>query len=83
MKKIKLIWDFFGDDAHETAKHHAIHLEEFSKNNQIPAHGCGSEQKESHSEAYIVVDQENMIQVRDALRPKRGEYYDENLETGK
>lgn len=73
-KKIKLIWDFFGEDGLETAKHHAIHLEEFCKREGITQYGCGSEQKESHSEAYLIVDQENMIPVRDALRPKRGEY---------
>jgi len=76
MKKIRLIWDFFGDDALETAKHHAIHLEEFSKKHQIPYYGCGSNQMESHSEAYLIVDQENLITVRDALMPKRGEYAD-------
>jgi hypothetical protein len=74
MKKIKLIWDFFGEDALETAKHHAIHLEEYSQNADVPNFGCGSEQKTSHAEAYLIVEEANMIQVRDALRPKRGEY---------
>ena len=30
-KKAKLIWEFFGEDGLETAKHHAIHLEEFAQ----------------------------------------------------
>ena len=79
MKKIKLIWDFFGDDAYETAKHHAIHLEEYSAKANVTQFGVGSEQKDSHSEAYIVVEEANMILVRDALKPKRGEYFDESL----
>ena len=34
-RKIKLLWDFRGEDAAETAKHHTIHLKEFAefKNN--------------------------------------------------
>lgn len=74
MKKVKLIWDFFGDDAHETAKHHAIHLGEYAEKAGIIQHGFGSEEMDTHSEAYIIVDEEKMIQIRDALRPKRGEY---------
>ncbi len=76
-KKIKLIWEFFGDDALETAKHHAIHLEEFSKKESIATFGCSSEMKEKHAEAYLIVEQSNMIKVRDALRPKRGEWFTE------
>ena len=29
-RKIKLLWDFRGEDAKETAKHHTIHLKEFA-----------------------------------------------------
>ena len=76
MKKIKLIWDFFGEDAYETAKHHATHLEEYSKNANVPLFGCGSEQKDSHSEAYLIIEEPQMIKVKDALKPKRGEYVD-------
>jgi hypothetical protein len=76
-KKIKLIWEFFGDDALETAKHHAVHLEEYCKKADIEKHGCASEMKESHAEAYLIVDQSNMITVRDTLRPKRGEWFTE------
>jgi len=76
MKKIKLIWDFFGEDALETAKHHAIHLEEYCKRADVPQFGCGSEQKDSQSEAYLIIEETHMVQVRDALKPKRGEYVD-------
>ena len=30
-RQIKLIWDFKGPDALETAKHHCIHLKEFAQ----------------------------------------------------
>ena len=29
-RKIKLLWDFRGPDAKETAKHHTIHLKDFA-----------------------------------------------------
>tara|TARA_B100000965_G_scaffold387691_1_gene391380 strand:- start:486 stop:722 length:237 start_codon:yes stop_codon:yes gene_type:complete len=75
-KKAKLIWEFFGEDGLETAKHHAIHLEEFAKKENIQHFGCGTVNKEQQAEAYLIVEQKNMITVRDALRPKRGEWVD-------
>lgn len=76
-KKLKLIWDFFGGEGLKTAKHHAIHLKEFCQKEKITFYACGSEQQEQHAEAYLVVDEEQMIPLRDALRPKRGEWVDQ------
>lgn len=73
-RKAKLIWEFFGDDGLETAKHHAAHLEEFANREHITHFGCGSTNKEQQAEAYIIVEQKDMLLVRDALRPKRGEW---------
>lgn len=72
--RIKLIWDFKGEVALNTAKHHQIHLDEFVAIEKIPNTNSGFEQlSEFHSIAYLVVDKENMIAVRDALKPHRGE----------
>ncbi|MEQ8908186.1 MAG: hypothetical protein RIC95_03270 [Vicingaceae bacterium] len=73
-KKAKLIWEFFGEDGLETAKHHAIHLEEFAQKEQIQHYGCGTSEKDNLSEAFLIVEQKDMITVRDALKPKRGEW---------
>lgn len=73
MKKIKLIWDFYGPDAVETAKHHAIHLKEFSEKEEIINYGCDFEALKEYTIAYLIVDENNMILVRDALKPHRGE----------
>lgn len=73
-KKIKLIWDFFGEDALKIAEHHAIHLKEFTKREKIEQFGCGTHQQGEQAMAYLIVGEENMIPVRDALRPKRGEW---------
>lgn len=77
-RKIKLIWDFFGEDGLKTAEHHAIHLKEFSEKEKIETFGIGTEAQENETtSAFLVVAEENMIIVRDALRPKRGQWVNE------
>ncbi|MEL6918655.1 MAG: hypothetical protein AAFO99_13095 [Bacteroidota bacterium] len=77
-RKIKLIWDFRGPDAHKTAEHHEKHLKEYilteGLNLGITGNGPMSD---FHSIAYMVVEEEQMISVRDALIPHRGEIYEE------
>ena len=73
---IKLIWDFRGVDATKTAEHHAIHLEEYKKK-----HGLGEAtgvelMNDYYAIAFIAVQEKDMIAVRDALRPHRGELYE-------
>lgn len=75
-RKIKLIWDFRGSVAAKTAEHHEIHLKEFIKMEQLPLNITGFEVlNEMHSIAFMVVMEEQMLQVRDALKPHRGEVY--------
>lgn len=72
--KIKLIWDFRGPDAHAIAQHHKIHLDEYVTIEKTPNTISGVEQlSELHSIAFLTVEKENMIAVRDALKPHRGE----------
>lgn len=74
-RKVKLIWEFFGEDAEATANHHAIHLREYSEKQQLESFGIGTEKlADSSFIAYLKVSEENMITVRDSLRPKRGEW---------
>ena len=73
-RKIKLIWDFRGPDALETAKHHTIHLKEFAAKEDLSYHEA--EVKELNpmlSYAFITVNESEMIIYRDALQPHRGE----------
>lgn len=76
-KKIKLIWDFRGPVAAKTAEHHEKHLKEFiaieKTNLSITGHQNISD---VHSLAFMVVDESEMIVVRDALKPHRGELYE-------
>ncbi|MFA7444640.1 MAG: hypothetical protein WCY89_01735 [Flavobacteriaceae bacterium] len=73
-ERIKLIWDFRGPDALHTAEHHQIHLDEYVAMEKVPDTVSGYEQlSEFHSIAFLTVNRENMIAVRDALKPHRGE----------
>lgn len=76
MRKIKLIWDFRGPASEKTAEHHEIHLKEFIIAEKLSLNITGFEVKnEMHAIAFMVVTDENMIAVRDALKPHRGEVY--------
>ena len=71
-RKIKMIWDFRGPAAPKTAEHHEIHLKEYIEIEKLSLNITGFEIKnEMHSIAFMVVTDENMLQVRDALKPHR------------
>lgn len=73
-RRIKLIWDFRGPDALHTAEHHQIHLDEFVATKKIAETQSGFEElSEFYAIAFLTVNQEDMLAVRDALRPHRGE----------
>ncbi|MDL5513587.1 hypothetical protein QSE00_17335 [Arenibacter sp. M-2] len=75
-RQIKLIWDFRGEAAQKTAKHHEIHLKEYVLTQNMTLNITGSADiTNMHSIAFLVVNESQMIAVRDALRPHRGEVY--------
>jgi|TARA_B110000091_G_C13661062_1_gene409605 hypothetical protein len=72
--KIKLLWDFRGPDAKETAKHHTIHLKEFANIDNLNFHEIDIQEKNPMLvSAFIIVDEKDMKTYRDALKPHRGE----------
>ncbi|MFA5619287.1 MAG: hypothetical protein WDA08_03175 [Weeksellaceae bacterium] len=78
MKKLKLIWDFHGPDAHKTAEHQEKHLKEFIETEKADIHITGVEHLDDmYSICYIVVNEEQMLRIRDVLKPHRGAWYDE------
>ena len=78
MRKIKLIWDFRGEVAAKTAEHHEIHLKEFIEAEQLALNITGFEiLNEMYAIAFMVVEEKDMITVRDALKPHRGEVFEE------
>ncbi len=77
MRKIKLIWDFRGPAAAKTAEHHEKHLKEYIAIEKLPLDITGFQTlNELHAIAFMVVTDDFMIGVRDALKPHRGEIYD-------
>jgi len=76
-RKIKLIWDFRGPASAKTAEHHEIHLKEYIKIEKLLLNITGFKiQSDMQAIAFMVVTDENMIAVRDALKPHRGEIYE-------
>ncbi|ESU22204.1 hypothetical protein FEDK69T_21860 [Flavobacterium enshiense DK69] len=76
-RQIKLIWDFRGPGAAKTAEHHEIHLKEYIEIEKLPITITGFKIiNEMYAIAFIVVTDEIMIQVRDALKPHRGELFE-------
>ncbi|GIZ07467.1 hypothetical protein [Flavobacterium sp. UMI-01] len=77
-RKTKMIWDFRGPAATKTAEHHEIHLKEYIVIEKIPLNITGFEIiNDLHAIAYMVVTDENMIAVRDTLKPHRATLYEE------
>jgi len=76
-RKIKLIWDFRGPASAKTAEHHEIHLKEYSTIEKLPLKTGYEILNEMYAIAYMVVTDDYMIAVRDALKPHRGELYEE------
>ena len=78
MRKLKLIWDFRGPHAIKIAEHHNIHLKEYSIAEQLDLKITGFKSLSNiYAIAYIVVNESEMPKVRDALKPHRGELYQE------
>ncbi|WP_299251841.1 hypothetical protein [uncultured Lacinutrix sp.] len=78
MRKLKLIWDFKGPDGLKIAQHHEIHLKEYIAIEKISLNITGFETiNDFHSIAFMVVNEDEMKPVRDALKPHRGQVYTE------
>ena len=76
-RQIKLIWDFRGPAAAKTAEHHEIHLKEYISIEKLSPNITGFKIiDEMYALAFMVVNEENMIPVRDALKPHRGELFE-------
>jgi hypothetical protein len=73
VKKIEinlgLSWACFA----KTAEHHEIHLKEYIAIEKLPLNITGFEVKGGNAIAFMVVTDEHMVQVRDALK-HRGNY---------
>ncbi len=77
LKKIKLIWDFRGPSAQQTAKHHEIHLQDYIKIEKLELNITKVEfNSEFSATAYMVVTEKELPKVKAALKPHKGQYYE-------
>ena len=73
-RKIKLIWDFYGKDAKKTALHHEIHLRDYAEVESLQdPYFTVEEVNLNHWVATMQVEESVVFEVRDALKPHRGE----------
>jgi len=80
MRKLKLIWDFRGPDALKIAEHHQIHLKDYILLEKLELNVTGFEAVTNlHAIAFMVVLENYMKPVRDALKPHRGQVYIEKV----
>jgi hypothetical protein len=71
-RKIKVLWDFYGDKAEKTALHHEVHLREFMTKHNLELLNSGvNSAADFHFMAYITVHEKDVKTVRDALKPHR------------
>ena len=76
MDMIKLIWDFRGPDSAMTASQHERHLRDYASSASLSPGITGLQEiSDEYSLAYLVIQREDMVQVRDALKPHRAEVY--------
>lgn len=76
MRQLKLIWDFRGPDALKIAQHHEIHLKEYIKSQNLVLNITGYQTINTlHAIAFMIVNEDEMKPVRDALKPHRGQVY--------
>ncbi|MDX1462754.1 MAG: hypothetical protein R3359_06825 [Marinirhabdus sp.] len=77
MERVKLIWDFRGPNAAPIAEHHAVHLKEFAVAESLQNTLCATEKiTEMHHVAYLVVEKKCMNDLRERLKPNRGQLYE-------
>ena len=71
-RKIRIIWDFHGNAAEGTARHHLEHLMEFMTKNKIEVINSGtSSAADYHHLAFLTINEVDIKIVRDALKPHR------------
>lgn len=76
MKKVKMIWEFRGPNAYPTANHHEKHLKEFLESESIEDAFTGTEHLSPvYYQAFLVVPEKHMHDLRLRLKPHRGQWY--------
>ncbi|MEZ4794197.1 MAG: hypothetical protein R2773_01765 [Flavobacteriaceae bacterium] len=76
MESVKMIWDFYGPNAEAIAKHHEKHLEEFAISECLETVTTGTSKiVDGHYMAFMIVPNEQVMYLREILKPHRGQRY--------
>ena len=71
--KAKLVWSFSGVGALKTAEHHLIHLQEYSKSENVEVVKFGTEQQTKFiAIAFMIVSRDLVNDLRRSLKPHQG-----------
>ncbi|WP_068597654.1 hypothetical protein ACF3NR_08760 [Vaginella massiliensis] len=75
-RQLKMVWDFRGPDALKTAEHHEIHLKEYIQKEHLQATTGFIEQNDLHAFAFMIINEKDMLKVRDELIPHRAFWHE-------
>ena len=72
MKDLKFVWEFFGSDSEQLAKHHLNHLEEFLVKEEIIFSKIGaSKESLNFSYSFVVLSTSNLEIIKSSLKPHK------------
>ena len=72
MSKLRFVWEFFGPESNQLAKHHHTHLNEFFAKENISNINTGVEQESSNlSCSYVVIDDSYLELIKSSLKPHK------------
>jgi len=76
MRRLKLIWDFRGPDGIKIAEHHHVHLKDYIKASDLNDVIVNFEAiSDMHAIAFMIIDEDKIQPLRDALKPHRGQVF--------
>ena len=72
MKDLEFVWEFFGSDSEQLAKHHLNHLEEFFVKEKIIFSKIGaSKESLNFSYSFVVLDSSFLEIIKSSLKPHK------------
>ena len=72
MKSLKFVWEFFGSDSEQLAKHHLNHLEEFLVNEDIIFSKIGATKESlNFSFSFVVLNSSYLEIIKSSLKPHK------------
>tara|TARA_B110000003_G_C16618904_1_gene522340 strand:- start:952 stop:1182 length:231 start_codon:yes stop_codon:yes gene_type:complete len=75
--KAKLVWNFTGDGALETADHHLAHLKQYCKGKKVEVIEFGVQQQNEFSAiSFVILNKDSAMSLRTVLKPHQGFFVD-------